>query len=129
MASPEQPSAERIAECAEVVAEQLLIGSLEPQDVPLPTRSIDSSWLDTIERDIFADAVATNEIERAHIRREWGAWRLVRRLAEDDATSVRWLCEHVVVGPTPLNARLRRLMEALRSHVPIMPAHASRTLH
>jgi len=92
-------------------------------------RTVDSSWLDTIEHDVFADAVATNEIERAQLRREWGGWRLVRRLAGDDATQVQALCERVVTGPKPLNSRLRRLMDALRNYAPPIPSHGSRSLH
>lgn len=126
--SVEEPSPERFAECAEVVAEQLLIGGLAPQDVPLPTPSIDSAWLDKVEADIFGAAVSTNAVERIELRCEHGGFRLVRRLADDDASRVRAWLERTI-GQKPFTARLRQLMAAIRSYVPIVPTHNSRRLH
>jgi hypothetical protein len=114
--SAEEPSIERVAACAEVVVEQLLVGGLEPLDVPLPESSVDTAWLNRLERAIFVNAPAMKRTRnREHLRCEWGGFRLVRRLADDDATAVRALCERVV-GRPKLNARLRRLLDALRSY-------------
>ena len=126
--SVEEPSPELIAHCVEVVAEALVIGDVEPLHVPLPAPTVDSKWLDTIEHEVFADAVG-DAPDAGHLRCEWGGFRLVRWLADDDAVAVRALCERTACGPKPLNSRLAQLMKALRRHAPVLPAHSSRSLH
>lgn len=124
----EELSPERIAECHSL-GEALWTGVVEARDVPLPRPSIDTAWLNTIEREIFAAAVPKDAIEREYIQSEWGALRLLRRLADDDVTRVREWCERTAAEAARSNPRLQRLMAALRSYVPLVPAHGSRSLH
>lgn len=103
----------------ELVLVNAAAGTLDPTEIAAPKRRTDvSNALDYIERQLYADAIPTDAVAAADLRRQWSSLRLVRFFARDDADQLRATVGQLLGArrsdADPVTWRLHAILDVLR---------------
>jgi len=114
-----------LAPHAHAIADAVLRGDLEPEQIPIPRESEQGAWLSSIEQDVFRSAYAAAVgWERHAIGSEWGGFRLLRNLTDDNVTHMAFFL-HGPLWQTFVsdaqNTRLQTLLSAFSEHARRVP--------
>jgi hypothetical protein len=105
---------ERFIASASAAADAVVAGRLEPEGIPIPVGAESSSWLDSIEDELFKQAhrAASGE-ERLRVGYEWAGFRLLRLVAWDNPAQMSELINGglwTTLAEQRDNPRLRQLL-------------------